>query len=140
MMCRYVLPFRGNAFIDSKSWTGSQIPTVINCSSQIASDPNDIDFDITGCISSVSQTKSQNGVSWGTNWLYGFQSFHAAADALFLINQVQKRACNTRTVIWYCFNGAKRFKGRRPAYGPVLADANFPLLSTPKAWARERQT
>ncbi len=79
----YVLPFRGNAFVSNGTWTKAQIPLVLNCSAQIASDPNDIDFDITGCIANVT---AQLGSS---NWLYGFQTFHAAADALFLINQVQ---------------------------------------------------
>jgi hypothetical protein len=80
-----VLPFRGNAFVDTTKLSPppANIPVVLNCTDQVASDPNDIDFDITGCIAAVTQ---QLGTP---NWLYGFQTFHAAADALFLINQVQ---------------------------------------------------
>jgi hypothetical protein len=91
---RYVIPFRGNAFVSSPLWTGSQVPDVLNCSAQIANDPNDIDFDVTGCISAISQ-------KYGPNWLYGFQTFHAAADALFLINQVQPSPLQSRNE---CFN------------------------------------
>jgi hypothetical protein len=79
----YVIPFRGNAFITNSTWTGAQVPTIVNCSMQIASDPNDIDFDMTACIQNITQTLGS------PNWLHGLQTFHAAADALFLINQVQ---------------------------------------------------
>ena len=59
---------------------------------QIANDPNDIDFDMTACIQNITQTLGS------PNWLHGLQTFHAAADALFLINQVQG------AFTWHTFN------------------------------------
>jgi hypothetical protein len=105
----YVLPFRGNAFVDTSTLTPPQSPQVLNCSDQMNGDPSDIGFDVTGCIAALTKT-------FGTsNWLYGFQTFHAAADALFLINQVQ----GALTCTWPGVNGRCIY----PTYVYAIPDA-----------------